>query len=150
MLAHDDRIIAVMMREKDDPGPDQSGRKQSPKNPRIRVPQDQRQFRQPSRHPAHRHDPMLERWGIGPGPQQRAWRATANQATGASGGPSEFPLMQGDHTILVDSAQLISYRTKSDTTAVPAFYKDVVSKNGWTAVAVQLPFIYLPPPLSGL
>lgn len=69
-----------------------------------------------------------------PAAAQPTSAGSGGNGTTASGGPSDVPVMQGG-TILVTTAQLVSYQTKSDLPTVVSFYKDVMPKNGWTADA---------------
>ena len=69
-----------------------------------------------------------------PAAAQPTSAGSGGNGTTASGGPSDIPVIQGG-TVLVATAQLLSYQTKSDLASVVAFYKDAMPKNGWTADA---------------
>ena len=69
-----------------------------------------------------------------PASAQPTSAGSGGNGTTASGGPSDIPMIQGG-TVLVATAQLVSYQTKDDLATVVAFYKDAMPKNGWTADA---------------
>ena len=61
--------------------------------------------------------------------------ATTSGDTGggtiANGGPADIPVI-ANGTVQVANANLLSYVTDADITAVVKFYKDSMPKNGWT------------------
>jgi hypothetical protein len=65
-------------------------------------------------------------------PTAAATTSGSGSTGGASGGPSDIPVVQGDNTILLVNAQLVSYQTKTDFATTVKFYKDQMPKNGWT------------------
>jgi len=75
-----------------------------------------------------------------PAPRQRATSPTAEATTAgggatADGGPTDIPLVNADNTVLLASAQLVSYQTTADIATTIKFYKDAMPTNGWTADA---------------
>ena len=68
-------------------------------------------------------------------PTAEATSSGGGGGTTADGGPSDVPLVNADNTILIASAQLVSYQTTADIATTIKFYKDAMPNNGWTADA---------------
>jgi len=69
------------------------------------------------------------------GDQPTAEATTAGGGATADGGPTDIPLVNADNTVLLASAQLVSYQTTADIATTIKFYKDAMPTNGWTADA---------------
>jgi hypothetical protein len=66
-------------------------------------------------------------------PTAEATSSGGGGGTTADGGPSDIPLVDANNTILIASAQLVSYQTTADIATTIKFYKDSMPSNGWTA-----------------
>jgi hypothetical protein len=67
--------------------------------------------------------------------QPTAAATTAGGGSTANGGPDDIPLVDANNTVLVASAQLVSYQTSADAATTIKFYKDTMPTKGWTVDA---------------
>jgi hypothetical protein len=58
--------------------------------------------------------------------------AAVTESTGFSGAPDDVPILDAQNTVLISSADVVSYQTDADFATAVQFYKDEMPNNGWT------------------